>query len=155
MRRAQGLIEHLFMLAVAIGVVAFTIYVVIGLLSTNSENPKVVISYVDYNPPGSDVSGEYVLITNEGSADVDMGGWKLMDESNHVYTFPAGFILKAGASVKVHTGEGTDTETDLYWGRKQAVWNNDGDTAYLYDAEGNLVDSCSWSGKEGGAVSCH
>ncbi len=47
--------------------------------------------------PGSDVSGGYILITNEGSADVGMGGGRLMDESNHVYIFPAGFIIKTGA----------------------------------------------------------
>lgn len=96
------------------------------------------------------------LISNGTSEkDEDLSGWKLVDEKKHTYSLPDGFILKAGKTVTVHTGSGTDTDTDLYWGRKWAVWNNDGDTAYLYDASGNLVDSCSWTGEEWGAVSCH
>lgn len=146
------------MIAVALGIVLVTIYAVSEILPRDLGGHHVFISRVEYDPPGDDVEGEYVVITNgELFEDVNMSGWKLMDEKNHVYTFPpSGFILKAGASVKVHTGSGEDTATDLYWGRGSAVWNNNGDTAYLYDADGNLVDKCSWTGKEGGgAVDCH
>jgi len=153
--RAQSSIEYLFMIAVALVIVLFTIYTIKEALLTVPETQVVIISYVEYDPPGSDVEGEYVRITNTGLADVDMSGWQLKDEKDHAYTFPPGFVLKAGASVRVHTGSGEDNSTDLYWGRGRAVWNNDGDTAYLYDASGKLVDRCSWTGKEGGAVSCH
>ncbi|NJE03274.1 lamin tail domain-containing protein [Thermococcus sp. MV11] len=119
------------------------------------------MSYVHYDAGGPDVNdrevlnSEYVVIENRGCEAVNLRGWQLMDEVNHVYVFPS-ITLESGASVKVHTGYGTDTDTDLYWGRRWgAVWNNDGDTAYLYDGSGNLVDSCSWTGDEGGAVSCH
>ena len=37
------------------------------------------------------------------------------------YSFPSGFTLSAGSSVRVHTGDGTDTTTDLYWGRGSGV----------------------------------
>lgn len=155
--RGQSSVEYLFMIAVALAIVAVVVFALQhhAKVAENIAGEGVVIAYVEYNPPGDDVLGEYVLIKNEGLTDVDMSGWQLKDEQNHVYTFPNGFILKAGASVKVHTGPGNDTDTDLYWGRRQAVWNNNGDTAYLYDAEGHLVDKCSWTGDEGGAVSCH
>ncbi|ASJ10802.1 hypothetical protein A3L12_05555 [Thermococcus sp. P6] len=153
--RAQSSIDYLFMIVVLIVMVLSTIYTIREILLTVPETQGVIISYVMYNPPGSDVEGEYVLITNRGIVEVDMSGWQLKDEKNHAYTFPPGFVLKAGASVRVHTGSGGDNSTDLYWGWNQAVWNNDGDTAYLYDAGGKLVDKCSWTGKEGGAVSCH
>ena len=42
----------------------------------------------------------------------------------------------------VHTGCGADTGTDLFWCNEgSAVWNNDGDTAFLLDPRGNVVDT--------------
>jgi competence protein ComEC len=46
---------------------------------------------------------------------------------------PRGFILGSGATVTVRSGSGTNIQTDLYWGRTQHVWNNDGDAAHLRD----------------------
>jgi competence protein ComEC len=69
-----------------------------------------------------------------------MSGWILSDEADHTYPFPSGFALDPGASVKVHTGSGEDTETDLYWGSGRAVWNNGGDTSTLIDTGGNQVN---------------
>ena len=41
---------------------------------------------------------------------------------------------------------GTDTATDLYWGRGNPVWNNDGDVAVLRDAGGGEMDRCAYAG---------
>ena len=59
-------------------------------------------------------------------------------QQNHTYTFK-GFTLDAGSSVKVHTGAGNDSMTDLYWGRSTPVWNNNGDLAILRNAAGDVV----------------
>jgi competence protein ComEC len=56
----------------------------------------------------------------------------------HTYTFPS-FSLDSGATVTVYTEKGTDSATDLYWKLDDPIWNNDGDTAYLYDSNGELV----------------
>jgi hypothetical protein len=88
-------------------------------------------------------AGEYVIIENKGTEDVDMTDWTLKDLANHIFHFPS-FVLEAGKTVTVHTGHGTNTETNLYWGRSDYVWNNDHDTAYLYDADVNLIDSYSY-----------
>jgi len=48
-------------------------------------------------------------------------------------------VLEPGESITIHTGSGTDTETDLYWGQESAVWNNDGDTVTLRDENGTIV----------------
>ena len=89
---------------------------------------------------------EYVVIHNYRESSVIMTGFKLYDDSNYwkPYTFPTGFILDTGASVTVHTFSGVDTSTDLYWGRGNHIWNNDHDTAYLYDNNYELVDSYSY-----------
>lgn len=67
-----------------------------------------------------------------------MTGWQLFDESGRVYVFPR-FTLVSGASVKIFTGKGSDSATELYIGRGSPVWNNDGDTATLRDAGGNVM----------------
>lgn len=67
-----------------------------------------------------------------------MTDWKLYDESDQVYTFPA-FSLSPSSSVKVFSGKGSDDVAGLYIGRGSPVWNNDGDMATLRDNGGNVV----------------
>lgn len=84
---------------------------------------------------------EWVEITNEGFSPVSLTGWKIEDEgSKHTYSFSS-YTLGPQATVTLHTEEGTDTATELYWGSGSPFWNNDGDTAYLFDDGGNLVSS--------------
>lgn len=84
---------------------------------------------------------EWVEITNRGSSPVSLTGWKIEDDgSKHTYTFPS-CTLDSQATVTLYTGEGTNTATELYWGSGSPIWNNDGDTAYLYDNSGNMVAS--------------
>jgi len=104
---------------------------------------KIAPGCCQFNAPGNDndnLNEEYVCFENRGGTAVNMSAWYVKDEYGWKYTFPA-FILQPGARVKLHTGSGTNTATDLYWGRTGAVWNNDGDTVHLYDSEGLLVDS--------------
>lgn len=81
---------------------------------------------------------EWVCFSNYGG-DADVTGWRVRDEANHTYVFPS-FTLPAGETVRLHTGSGPDGQTDLYWGSGRAIWNNSGDTVYLYNARGSLVD---------------
>ena len=95
-----------------------------------------------FNALGDDrynLDGEYVCFQNNGLVAVTMTGWLVRDETTKTFIFPK-FRVPSKARVKVHTGAGDDTATDLYWGRGSPVWNNDGDTVYLYDPEGRLVD---------------
>ena len=71
-----------------------------------------------------------------------MTDWYVRDEYGHTYSFPS-FALAPESHVKLHTSAGTNTLTDVYWGRTQAVCNNTGDTVYLYDANSQLVHSYS------------
>jgi hypothetical protein len=41
-------------------------------------------------------------------------------------------------------GAGENTDTDLYVGEDLRWWNNTGDTAYLYDAAGDLVHTLTY-----------
>ncbi|SCZ80211.1 MBL fold metallo-hydrolase [Acidaminobacter hydrogenoformans] len=79
---------------------------------------------------------ELVTIKNTTTADVNLQGYILVSEKgNQIYDFP-NYLLKAGASVKVASGDATG---DLKW-TTQNVWNNsDPDPAALYDSKDVLV----------------
>lgn len=106
---------------------------------------SIAISDARFDAAGDDnenINDEWVQITNTGTEPTDLSDWELSDEGpNHVFTFPEGFQLEPGAIVRVFSGCGDATSTELYFCVSgSAVWNNDGDTASLYDASGSLVD---------------
>jgi hypothetical protein len=103
-----------------------------------------------YNPPGGDthdsaqIDREIVVIKNTTSTVRKLAGWTLRDLDHHVYKFPR-TRLGPGHSVTVHTGVGSDSPVQRYWGRDWYVWDNSGDAARLRNRAGILVDSCKWS----------
>ena len=111
-------------------------------------NLPLKIQKIYYDAPGSDPdnpNGEWVEIVNDGAKAVDLTGFTLKDEANHIYTFPAA-TLSPGRQLNVYSGQGTDNAGALYWGLVgDAVWNNDGDTAFLRDPQGRLVDIYEYS----------
>jgi len=88
---------------------------------------------------------EYVVFENVGTESLDLTGWSVEDGAGYTYAFPDGFSLAVGATVTLHTGSGTDTATDIYWGRSSAVWNNSGDTVSAFDDQGAQVLSYTYS----------
>ncbi|UPW02063.1 thermonuclease family protein [Halorussus gelatinilyticus] len=92
----------------------------------------------------SSTNDERVQIKNTGSGELDLSGYALEDEAGHTYTFPDGFTLASGESVWVHSGSGTDDSDDLYAAFGHEIWNDYGDTAYLYDESGSEVDRRSY-----------
>ena len=85
------------------------------------------------------LNDEYLVFENGGSEPLVLDDWRVADAAGHTYTVPGGVELAPGATVTLHTGSGTDTETDLYWGADQPVWNNGGDTVTVTTADGELV----------------
>ena len=109
-----------------------------------SGDSTFAITYIFYdgadNPKEPD---EYVEIKNTGET-ASIGGYQLHDESGKTYTFPD-VNIRTDETVKVFTGCGTDTATELYWCYTQsAIWNNSGDTATLKNAEGNIVSTFNY-----------
>ncbi|MEV6764419.1 lamin tail domain-containing protein [Streptomyces sp. NPDC051105] len=120
--------------------------------TTHSANPPrdaVVISAVQHDLQGRAVfSGralnrEWVDVTNTARREVNLSGWTLSDADGHSYTF-LHYRLAGRATVRVHTGQGRDTSTDLYQDRRQSVWDHGADTATLRNDHGRYVDSASW-----------
>ena len=103
-----------------------------------------------YNSPGSDygsntsLNAEWIRLKNVCSTGKSLYHWTIRDVAGHVYTFGT-YTLKAYSYVKVHTGKGTNTSTDRYWGKSWYIWNNDKDTAYLRNSAGTLMSSCAYN----------
>ena len=114
---------------------------------------------IQYDSPGSDdgsnasLNAEYVRIKNASSTSaVRLTGWTVRDAQAHVYKFGS-FTLGAGKVVTLHTGSGSNTATDRYWGSKAYIWNNTGDKATLKNPNGVTVDTCTW-GDGPGSIIC-
>lgn len=110
-------------------------------------NIPVKIQEINHDAPGPDhenPNGEWVDLVNDGSETVDLAGFTLKDEANHIFTFPA-VSLEPGQVLRLYSGRGRDTDDVLYWGQSgDSVWNNDGDTAFLRDPQGRLVDTLGY-----------
>ncbi|MBY8846690.1 lamin tail domain-containing protein [Streptomyces sp. SP2-10] len=109
----------------------------------------VFISDVQYDSPGWDdrsnrsLNKEWVELTNDTRRAVNLDDWTLEDEDGHTYTFDH-YRLDGRATVRIHTGKGRDTKTDLYQDRRHYVWDNRSDTATLRDDRDRFVDEESW-----------
>ena len=95
---------------------------------------------IEYDPAGDPADDEYVVFVNDGDATLDLDGYEVYDAADNSYTFGA-VSVDPGATVTLYTGSSTDTDTDseVYWGRGQGVWNNGGDTVFVTDPDGNTV----------------
>lgn len=115
-------------------------------LWAGSDSPLKIVQ-IEADAPGSDSqnpNGEWIEIVNQGDAPVSMQGYTLKDQANHIYTF-GDVTLRARAAVRLYSGQGQDSESELYWGLVgESVWNNDSDSAFLRDAQGALVDTFAY-----------
>ncbi|MBU2632714.1 thermonuclease family protein, partial [Patescibacteria group bacterium] len=105
----------------------------------------IKISGLNPNAKGNDnlnKNGEWVKIANSCSKEISMNDWVLRDSSaSNRYVFK-NFSLKSNKFVKIYSGCGLDSESELYWicpEQKNAVWNNDGDHAFLNNSSGELI----------------
>jgi micrococcal nuclease len=116
-----------------------------GLWGEPSESPLQIVK-VEYDAPGDDslnLNEEYVTfdVLVSGIVSGTLLGYSVEDETGHRYSFPDR-IFKKGDVFKLHSGQGQDTQTDLYWGASgAAIWNNDGDMVKVLDPEDKIVEN--------------
>jgi micrococcal nuclease len=115
-----------------------------GFWGEPSKTPLLIV-HVEYDAPGDDslnLNEEY--ITFKVLVSGTLLGYSVEDQTGHRYRFPDR-VFKKGDVVKLHSGEGTETQTDLYWGASgAAIWNNDGDTVKVLDPQDQIVESYNY-----------
>ncbi|WP_059173212.1 MBL fold metallo-hydrolase [Bacillus sp. FJAT-27445] len=107
-------------------------------LNTPAPAPKTS----EINILSVDKAAEVVKIKNSGTTDANLTGWKLVSvEGNQTFTFPSGYMLKAGSTVSVTSGPNavSNPPTQLKWTTGN-MWNNtSSDPAQLYNVEGVII----------------
>ena len=95
-----------------------------------AEGQNIAIAKAHPDTEGNDrenLYDEYIVIENREDTPLDLTGWTVSDEANHRYLVPS-FILRVEAAVTLRTCSGKNTESELFWGSRSPIWNNDGDT---------------------------
>ncbi|MER6778044.1 MULTISPECIES: lamin tail domain-containing protein [unclassified Streptomyces] len=113
------------------------------------QRPRVEISRVQADSPGRDdrsnrsLNNEWVEITNTTRDAINLRGWTLRDSDGNRYRFD-NVRINGRATLRIHTGTGHDTRTDVFQNSRDYIWGNQGDTATLRDDRGRTVDTESW-----------
>jgi micrococcal nuclease len=107
---------------------------------------KLSIVKVQYDAPGDDganVNGEWLSLKNLEKSPIQLQGFFVHDESHQRFVFPKR-ALAPGEEIILFSGKGTPEANSFFWGSDKPIWNNDGDTVFLFDPEGRIVDSWFW-----------
>ncbi|MCI0709211.1 MAG: lamin tail domain-containing protein [Chloroflexi bacterium] len=105
------------------------------------------ITTIVYDAPGPDdenLNGEWVEFRNDSEETVNLRGFTLRDTSStNLYVFGS-VNLPAGSTLRIYSGCGQDTATEVYWCNDTSIWNNSGDTATLRDVEERFLATYSY-----------
>lgn len=81
---------------------------------------------------------EIITFENICEFNCELENWEIKDEGRKKFIFSE-FELKKREIVNIKTGEGENTEKDLFWTDEIYVWTKIGDTLFLRDDMGKLV----------------
>ena len=106
----------------------------------------VRLSTVLVDPPGADanaLNGEYVALTNSGSAPVRTGDL-VVEVWPWVYELPADHVLQPGETVSIHAGRGSSDRLQRYLGAPNPPLRNDGGQVVLRTYDAVVLDCFRW-----------
>jgi endonuclease YncB( thermonuclease family) len=94
------------------------------------------------------LNGEWVRVDNHGDTPVKLGGWHIRDTSLAMFTFPRHTVVPAHGGVTLHTGHGSNADTDrarnFHWDESHSLFGDvhrsrgEGDAAFLLDPKGDF-----------------
>ena len=88
-----------------------------------------------YDCLNADIDEDAEIVKIKNLCNADMSNWIIKDESRKTLVIPKPFIT----SLSIHSSEGEDNETDIFWDSSTNIWNNDRDTLYLLDSESKII----------------
>lgn len=103
--------------------------------------PTAYIAQVVADPPGDDLAegaGEHVVIANNATIRIDMGGWFLEVDGERL-PLGIGRQIDVGTELRVHPGPGTTGDDAVFVGLEDEVLDDDGGEVLLLDAAGSEV----------------
>lgn len=112
--------------------------------SITPTSPPTNTGFIDiidifYDGAGSSEPDEYVEIKNADNHPIQVQGWTLRDNANHVFTFP-NFVMQPGQVCRVYTNQNQPQWCSFNYGSGSAIWNNTGDCATLRNSSNQQVD---------------
>ncbi|MAT45175.1 MAG: hypothetical protein CL609_22840 [Anaerolineaceae bacterium] len=105
---------------------------------------NIQIISIRANGSGTSEPDEYVEIKNMDSKIIQVHNWTIRDIANHVYTFRS-YEMQPGQTCRVYTNQDHPEYCSFNYQSSSAIWNNSGDTAYLKDSTGKLIDEYSYN----------
>lgn len=116
---------------------------------TSAAEAEGTLEVTDMLVDGDDPEAEFVEFTNVGEVTLDLSDWTVRDRENggavdaggvDPATFPEGFTLESGESVRLYTSPGENTEDTIYWGyHDRQNWHPERDVIIVLDGDGNEV----------------
>jgi phosphatidylserine/phosphatidylglycerophosphate/cardiolipin synthase-like enzyme len=107
---------------------------------TPETSDDIVITDIFYDGVGHQEPDEYVEIRNDDSTPIQLSGWTLRDDANHVFTFPSQ-VMEPGQVCRVYTHEHHPEWCGFSYDSGSAIWNNSGDCGHLYNTSGAEVST--------------
>lgn len=95
----------------------------------------MIISEFLPDPAGKDTGGEWMELFNNGASPINLKGWAIKDASGKTFKFTKETPVEPGTYLKID-----------YLTSKISL-NNNGETIFLYDLSGSLIDKAEYSGK--------
>ena len=119
---------------------------------TESLDPVIIISEINYNSETAAESGDWVELFNRQDAPVDLSGWKLKDSDDlNEFTLPYASVIAANGYMVLceRARDMAKTFNNLinYRGNTGFGFKNGGETIRLYNVDGILVDSVKYDNK--------
>lgn len=100
----------------------------------------MVIGLIIYRGEAWQEPDEFVEVLNDGTAPIQLKGWTLSDDENHVFTFPS-FVLGPGQHCRIYTNQYHPTTCGFSFFKFYPIWDNDKDCAYLKDPLGETIST--------------
>jgi len=127
-----------------------TLNITACFVSDSSSDQEIVINEINYRSPSDFDPGEWIEILNNSPQLINISGWFFQDSNiTNRFTIPSGITLLPGAYLVL--ANDTTAFHNLYpsamnfTGEFHFNLNNDGESLYLFNPAGFLIDSLQYS----------